>query len=95
MELMTMTNLNIDIICGSDVGRSMPINSALVYTRIDDIGISFQNKTFFKFLNILEYVGDIMKIGAVQKCRPRLLPLTARKAQEFCKQMGYGASEVA
>jgi hypothetical protein len=65
LELLVMSHLNIDIICGSDVAQSMPINSAILYTRIDDIGVSFENQAFFKFLNIVEYMGDLMKMGAV------------------------------
>lgn len=93
MEIITMTNINIDIICGSDVGRSVPINSVFMYTRIDDVAICFQNKTFFKFINITDFFRDIINMKAVQKCRPRLKPITAKLAQEFSRRMGYGASE--
>lgn len=89
-----MTHLNIDIICGSDVAQSMPINSAILYTRIDDIGISFENGAFFKFLNIVEYMNDLMKMGGVQNCRPRMKPITARVSHNFAKEMNYGPTEM-
>ena len=89
-----MSHLNVDIICGSDVAQSMPVNSAILYTRIDDIGVSFENSAFFKFLNIVEYMGDITKMGSVQKCRPRMRPVTARVAHNFAKEMKYGPHEI-
>lgn len=42
-QLLDMSQLNVDIICGSDVAKAMPINSIIMYTRIDDIGVSFEN----------------------------------------------------
>lgn len=34
-----------------------------------------------------------MKMGAVQNCRPRMKPVTARLAHRFCKEMKYGPVE--
>jgi hypothetical protein len=90
-----MSHLNIDIICGSDVARSMPINSAVIYIRIDDIGVQFENASFFKFLNILEFMGDLSKMKNVQACRPRMNPVTERSAHQLSKEMKYGPSESA
>jgi len=35
-----------------------------------------------------------MKLGGVQKCRPRMKPITDRVAHNFSKEMKYGPNEV-
>jgi hypothetical protein len=72
----------------------MPINSAILYTRIDDIGVQIENEAFFKFINIVEYINDLMKMGGVQQCRPRMRPITDRVAHRFSKEMGYSPAEL-
>lgn len=88
--MAVLSHLNVDIICGSNLALSMPINSAIIYSRLDDFSLTFHNQLFFKFLNIMEFLGDVSKMGGVQKCRPRMSPITSLVAHNYSKQEKLG-----
>lgn len=86
LELVYLNHLNVDIILASDVSQEIPISAAVLYTRIDDIGIDYENNSFFQFLDVVSYAADVMKFKQVQQCRPRMRPIIQRWADEFIEK---------
>lgn len=93
LELVYLNHLNIDIILGSDVSQEIPISAAVLYTRIDDIAIDYENKSFFEFMDVVSYAGDVLKFQQVQQCRPRMKPIIQRWADEYIQKNNLSHTE--
>lgn len=93
LELVFLNHLNIDIILGSDVSQEIPVSAAVLYIRIDDISVDFENSSFFQFLDVVTYAADVMKFKQVQQCRPRMKPVIQRWADEYVSKMGLNSTD--
>jgi len=64
----------------------MPINASIIYAKLEDFNLDFENIQFFQFVDILGYTSDMMKLGVVQNTRPRMHPITEDWAMEYASK---------
>ena len=73
---MILENLVIDILAGLDITMQIPINSVILYARIDQFALNVEKYTVESFSKVLSYTNEMMDLKVLENIRPMFRPLT-------------------
>jgi len=75
ISVINLGQVFLDILLGLDSTKKVPINTAIVYSKIGSCVINYENSNFFRFLNAIEGLGDMFSYSNIKIIRPFLRPL--------------------